>query len=248
MSNNFLPTLYDARNNRLFGARPDGTYAYVDPNPTTRNSQRPDYIYVSDTENIIEFEVPAGKHDVVYLPDGTLDNIIDNSYPTNSEITVVNIGDGSLEVIFYGYDYEPKSVNGAQLTGKWAEAKLRCRGENDWIVNGEVGPTNAKRYSVVNDGAAAYDFTGEGLTDEANPSLTLMVNQELILTVNASGHPLWIKDQGATGAGSSTVPGAGAVDNNGATSAVVRFRAYTAGTYYYNCQHHAAMRGSITVS
>ena len=248
MSNNFLPTLYDPRNNRLFGSRPDGTYAYVDPNPTTRNSQVSDYIKVSDTENIIEFEVPSGKHFIAYLPDEALDNSVNNSYPTNSEIKVINIGDGSLEVAFSGYDYDVKSVNGAQLTGKWAEAKLRCRGENDWIVNGEVGPSNAKRYSVVNDGAGAYDFTGEGLTDEANPSLTLMVNQELILTINASGHPLWIKDNGSTGAGSATVPGAGTVDNNGSTSAVIRFRAHTAGTYYYNCQYHAAMRGSITVS
>jgi hypothetical protein len=248
VSNNFLPTLYDARNNRLFGARPDGTYAYVDPNPTTRNSQNPDYIYVSDTENIIEFEVPTGKHYVVYLPDGTLDNYINNSYPTNSEIQVVNIGQGSLEVIFFGYTYEPKSVNGTQLTGQWAEAKLRCRGENDWIVNGQVGPSNAKNYSVVNSGSGAYAFTGEGLTSESNPSLTLMVNQELILTVDATGHPLWIKDVGETGEGTASIDGAGPVDNNGAQTAVIRFRAFTAGTYYYNCQYHAGMRGTITVS
>ena len=248
MSNNFLPTLYDPRNNRLFGSRPDGTYAYVDVNPTTRNSQLTDYIRVSDTENIIEFEVPSGKHFIAYLPDEALDNVINNSYSTNSEIKVVNIGVGSLEVAFYGYDYDVKSVNGAQLSGQWAEAKLRCRGENDWIVNGEVGPTNAKRYSVVNNGAGAYGFTGEGLTNEADPSLTLMVNQELILTINAAGHPLWIKDNESTGEGSATVPGAGPVDNNGSTSGVIRFRAFTAGTYYYNCQYHAAMRGSITVS
>lgn len=247
MARNFFSTVYDPRNNRLFGVRPDGTYTLVDINPTTRKEIASTAIEVSDTQNIIEVEVPSGEHEVIYLPQESLDNIVNNAYPINSEIKITNIGSGSLEVISYNYEYEVKSTGGAQLTGQWAEANLRCRGENDWIISGEVGSSNAKRYSVVNDDAGAYGFTGEGLTDAANPSLTLMNNQELVLTINATGHPFWIGPIDSTGPGSATLSFAG-IENNGATSAVIRFRPFEAGTYHYNCQHHAAMNGTITVA
>jgi len=250
VSNNFLPTLYDARNNKFYGDRPDGTLAYVDPNPKTRYTNSIDIFNSKDVGNIVEVEVPVGQHYVMYLPDPSLDNFIPNDYALNSEIQLVNIGPGTLEVAAMSYAFEVKSANGAQLTGQYAEAKLRCRGDNDWIVNGEVGPTNAKRYSVTNSASGAYLFTGEGLTDEPNPSITLITNQELILTVNASGHPLWIKDEQATGAGSTEKyePGVGDHDNNGTDSGVLRYRPWNTGTYYYNCQYHSSMAGSITVT
>ena len=76
-----------------------------------------------------------------------------------------------------------------------------------------------------------------------------MVDQELILTVNASGHPLWIKDTESTGAGStSNYQAWGSLDNNGAETVILRFRPWLPGTYYYNCQYHSSMKGSITVT
>lgn len=250
MSNNFLPALYDARNNKFYGDRPDGTLAYVDPNPKTRTTQNLDIINAQDVGNIVEVNVPAGQHSLMYLPDASLDDFLPNEYAINSEIQLVNIGPGTLEVAAMSYAFEIKSANGAQLTGQYAEAKLRCRGDNDWIINGEVGPTNAKRYTVTNSSSGAYLFTGEGLTDEPNPSITLLSNQELILTVNASGHPLWIKSTQSTGAGSTEKysAGVGDHDNNGTDSGVLRYRSWSQGTYYYNCQYHSSMAGSITVT
>lgn len=252
MPNNFLPTLYDPRNNKFYGDRPDGTLAYVDPNPRTRYTNQVDIIATKDQGNIIEIEVPANQHYVAYLPDSTFDNLIPNDYAINSEIQVVNIGTGTLEVAAMAYEFDVKSVNGAQLTGQYAEAKLRCRGVNDWIVNGQVGPTNAKRYTVTNSASGAYLFTGEGLTDEPNPSITLISNQELILTVNAPNHPLWIKSTQTIGTGSTAKWSAiGEHDNNGTDSGVLRYRGWTPGsskTYYYNCQYHSSMAGSITVT
>ncbi len=82
MPNNFLPAVYDARNNKFYGDRPDGTLAYVDPNPKTRNvsstsSQYPAYAMVTtaDVGNIIEVDSPAGKHSLVYLPDSNTLNL-----------------------------------------------------------------------------------------------------------------------------------------------------------------------------
>jgi hypothetical protein len=250
--NNFLPTFYDARNNKLYGNRPDGTFAYVDPNPKTRYANSLFIINPSDQNNIVEVEVPANQHYIAYLPDSTLDNFVPNEYALNSEIQLVNIGTGTLEVASMAYAFDVKSANGAQLTGQYAEAKLRCRGEQDWIVNGEVGPTNAKRYTVTNSDSGAYLFTGEGLTDEPNPSITLISNQELILTVNAPGHPLWIKSTQTTGAGSTAkYSSIGDHDNNGTDSGVLRYRPWVSSspkTYYYNCQYHSSMSGSITIS
>ena len=70
--------------------------------------------------------------------------------------------------------------------------------------------------------------------------------------MNASGHPFLIKTSATTGTGNQ-VPsylGSGSgVTGNGRTNGTVTF--YTeglTGTYYYICQFHGGMVGSIVIS
>lgn len=253
MPNNFQPVVYDPRNFRLFGQRPDGTLSYVDPNPITiagNLSNNGHLLRVEDVGKIIECSPAIGRHILFYIPGDIFDNLQSDEFPINSETTLINSGQGTLEVVIYDYEHEGglKSLNGAQLSGQWAQAILRCRGENDWHITGDVGPSNAKTYSVVNNGATSYDFTGEGLTAAPNPTINLLTHQEIVFNVNAPGHPFWIRNTASTGAGVANPVFMNSTKNNGLTSGTIKARFWQAGTYYYNCQFHASMRGTITVT
>ena len=77
-------------------------------------------------------------------------------------------------------------------------------------------------------------------------TINMNVQDVLNLDVNVSGHPLWIKSSQTTGESN------GVIDipalNNGATSGTISWVPYNAGTYYYICQHHGSMVGTIIVS
>ena len=94
--------------------------------------------------------------------------------------------------------------------------------------------------------SAATDRTGTINGDD--PNITMRVGDTIQLTNNvASGHPLWLKTVQGTGTG-NPVSTPAATNNGGSTNGVVvSWTPNTAGTYYYNCQNHAAMTGTITV-
>tara|TARA_Y100000389_G_scaffold72022_2_gene68737 strand:+ start:148 stop:8115 length:7968 start_codon:yes stop_codon:yes gene_type:complete len=77
-------------------------------------------------------------------------------------------------------------------------------------------------------------------------TININVQDVLNLDVNVSGHPLWIKTSQTTGQ-SDAVMDIPAL-NNGATSGTISWVPYNAGTYYYICQYHGSMVGTIIVS
>ena len=105
--------------------------------------------------------------------------------------------------------------------------------------------------SVSNSGSGDYVFTGDDRnTTHSNANdPTININQGDILdfSVQAVGHPFWIKTVATTGTGdvvTTGVSGAGTDYGNVSWDTTN----ITAGTYYYQCQFHAAMSGSIVVS
>lgn len=104
----------------------------------------------------------------------------------------------------------------------------------------------AARYDVVNSGASAYLFTGNGLSNASNPGITLTKGETYAFTVNASGHPFFIKS--VQGAGSNNAFNTG-VTNNGAQSGTITFTVPldAPATLFYNCQFHGGMTGTFTI-
>jgi len=101
--------------------------------------------------------------------------------------------------------------------------------------------------TVTNSGASAYTLSGSdrnGSISGNNPTLAFNAGDKVRFTVNASGHPFYVKTAQVTGTGST----ASGVTNNGAESGNVDWTVGSAGTYYYICQFHSAMSNSITVS
>ena len=103
--------------------------------------------------------------------------------------------------------------------------------------------------SVTSSGASDYILNGtdrSGSVSGNDISLSLHIYDTLVLSVNASGHPLYINTANTTGTGSQVNnPSA---DNNGSENGTITWTPTTSGTYYYNCQYHASMSGIITVT
>ena len=105
------------------------------------------------------------------------------------------------------------------------------------------------QFDITNDGSSAYQFaaTGIGFTEATNnPTLYLTRGKNYRFSVNASGHPFYIKTVNSTGAGNSYNDG---VTNNGAAVGIITFKVpYNApDILHYNCQHHSGMHGEIRV-
>ena len=111
-------------------------------------------------------------------------------------------------------------------------------------------------FTVTNSGASHYVFTGDDRstthTSANDPTLNVNSGDILEFNVSVSGHPFLVKTAATTGTGDqvpSYLGSGNGVLRNGATSGAVTF--YTeglTGTYYYICQFHGGMVGSIIIS
>jgi len=182
-------------------------------------------------------------------------------------------GAGSFEAP--GIISEPVALDAGTSTDveiSFADGETVADGETIWIMlhndNGVVGSyefdgangldnpitfssivvseSNTINYDVVNDGATAYLFNGDGLTDASNPDITLVRGETYTFTVNASGHPFYINDTQGTGTANAYNNG---VTNNGAQSGTVSFTVPNdaPSTLFYNCEFHSSMTGTIAI-
>ena len=101
-------------------------------------------------------------------------------------------------------------------------------------------------YDVTNNSSTSYSFTGNGLSNETNPTLTLTRGETYTFTMNASGHPFLIKTAQTTGTGDTYNDG---VTNNGAQTGTITFTvsANAPNTLFYICQFHSGMTGTINI-
>ena len=101
--------------------------------------------------------------------------------------------------------------------------------------------------TVTNAGAGAYTLSGNdrnGAVSGDNQSLAFNNGDQVRFSVTAPGHPFYIKTAQVTGTGSQAT----GVTNNGSESGNVDWTVDSTGTFYYICQFHSAMTGTITAS
>ena len=100
--------------------------------------------------------------------------------------------------------------------------------------------------SVTASSSADYTLSGtdlNGTVSGNDPDLTFNVGDQITFSVNASGHPFYLKTVAGTGT-DNLVSG---VTNNGTENGNVVWTPSAAGTYYYQCSAHAGMVGTITI-
>ena len=104
-------------------------------------------------------------------------------------------------------------------------------------------------YSIsVTASGGAYVLSGNdrnGSVSGNNATVTISIGDTLNFVVSVSGHPFFIKTAATTGTGNQvSTP---AATNQGSQSGTVSWTPNTTGTYYYICQYHGTMVGTITV-
>jgi len=99
-----------------------------------------------------------------------------------------------------------------------------------------------ENYQVTNAGTGSYTIDGF-----SNPTLNLVRGQTYFFTVNASGHPFWIKTAAVADATTSLYNTG--VTNNGEDVGGITFTvpAGAPNTLYYICQFHSAMQGTLNI-
>lgn len=112
-------------------------------------------------------------------------------------------------------------------------------------------PTYTRNYSITLNGGqyqVTYDSNNPDYNSD-NPSemtgsIYLQVGDTMVISVNAGGHPVYIKPgTGSIGSGNQAT----GVTGQGTTSGTITWTPTTAGEYSYNCQYHGNMRGRIVV-
>lgn len=161
----------------------------------------------------------SGKNVDVVIVDGCID-------PSNPEFAVNEAGTGGSRVNqFNWFSLNPEVTGGAADTYSY-------RG-------------TPRTYDVVNNGASSYTFSGNATGDD--PTLNITEGDLITFNVEATGHPFWIKTSNVTGTGSAVTSG---ITNNGTQSGTIVWNTagLATGTYYYICQFHSAMVGTINVT
>ena len=99
--------------------------------------------------------------------------------------------------------------------------------------------------SVTASSSADYTLSGtdlNGTVSGNDPDLTFNVGDQITFSVNASGHPFYLKTVAGTGTGNQID-----VSNNGTTSGDIVWTPSAKGTFYYQCSLHSGMVGTITI-
>lgn len=121
---------------------------------------------------------------------------------------------------------------------------------NASYTTGGGGGSTPNTYNLVVTASSFSDYTVSGSDRSGNingsdPALTFYEGDTINFTVSAAGHPFYLKTQAGTGTGNQI----SGVTNQGTESGTVSWTpgTGTAGTYYYQCEYHAGMVGTITI-
>jgi|TARA_B100000902_G_scaffold396754_1_gene458631 plastocyanin len=117
------------------------------------------------------------------------------------------------------------------------------------IVDTSTTPGNSYTIATSNSGSGAYTLNGTdrlGPVSGSNQTVTINVNDTVTFSMNAPGHPFYIKNANSTGTG-NIVTNPLATGQGASSSGNVVWTPSAVGTYHYNCQFHGAMHGLIVV-
>ena len=117
------------------------------------------------------------------------------------------------------------------------------------------GDSKTWNISVGNSGSGAYTMTGtdrNGVVSGSNPTITIHRGDTVNFSVNASGHPFYTNRVAGTGTNNYVLypqaSGQGAQNGTVSWTPSQRTASSTGGEqFYYNCEYHGAMQGTINV-
>lgn len=205
------------------------------------------YSFINDTNGVNNFTNEDFSNNSVWpIFDSTADNI-PSILSSEDFASVLVFGQTQLSykgwpLYYFGQD-ENRGDNfgvGFPAAGVWPTVN----------PDTEVAPeaeSTSKVFTVTNQGASAYIFNGEGLTDAVNLDFTFKRGETYEFVVDTPGHPFLIKSQQTTGTGDMFNDG---VTANGASSGTITFTVpnNAPNTLFYICEFHSSMTGAIAIT
>ncbi len=199
----------------------------------------------------------------------TLSSSIGNIYYNGNLITTQNVANwNTIQSVFYigtRCDLSNSFFFGnIDDIGIWNRALTQCEisalynaqvanlsvnaGPDASICNGNELTLSAisnsgSTQTMVVTASSSTDYTFSGAYTGADPNITAEVGDTLVFNVNSPSHPFWIKTDPVTGTASAV-----SVANNGTGNGTISWVPDTPGTYYYICQFHSGMVGTITIN
>ena len=111
--------------------------------------------------------------------------------------------------------------------------------------------TTSSTYSitVTAQSSSNYILSGSDQNGDVSgndPSVSAKVGDTLNFNLNSPGHPFYLIKVSNGGTDSNNL--IDGVTNNGASSGTISWTPSEAGTYYYICEYHPSMLGTITIT
>ena len=136
-------------------------------------------------------------------------------------------------------DLSPQSNYGTTNSGTTTNTNTSTTTNNSTAnrtFNIDVTASNSSDYTL-----SGSDRNGS--VSGSDPNLTFNLEDSINFSVDASGHPFYLKTVAGTGTG-NLISG---ITNNGTENATITWTADNRGTYYYQCSLHGGMVGTITI-
>ena len=155
----------------------------------------------------------------------------------NANIGTLFLGNASTQAnIGEFYSYANANIGTLFLGNASTQANI---GAYQAYANIYLG--TATTFTVTNAGSGAYV-----INSESNPALYLIRGQRYNFSLDASGHPFWIKTAATTGTGDQYNTG---VTNNGDDVGLITFEVPLTApdVLYYICQFHSGMNGQLRI-
>ena len=111
--------------------------------------------------------------------------------------------------------------------------------------------TTSSTYNITVTAQSSSNYALSGSDQNGNvsgndPSVSVKVGDTFNFNLNVPGHPFFIIINSNGGFESNNLPSG--ITNNGASTGTVSWTPTEAGTYYYICEYHPSMIGTITVT
>lgn len=213
-------------------------------NHTTTDLSEGNNLYYTTARADSDFDVRLATKTTTDVAEGT--NLYYTSARVDSDIAA-SLSDSGNTVYINTTTIITDQVDSAYVLARINEAPFLDSADAIALIDSAYIETRRPAeavFKVVNNGASAYSFTGDGFTSSTdNPTIYLQRGLTYKFSVNASGHPFEIRVSNG-GAAYST-----GVTNNAAQVGVVTFTPdMTApNTLVYQCTVHSGMVGNIVI-